>query len=203
MYVHTLSPNAQRRVRGRGRNIWRSAEQGIKIRANRLALNAASPFGGARLFETRHVGGTVLLDASGSMDITDKSLYEIAEKFPAGKVAYYSGVSDGWGLDRHYYTREQLEKTWTGNLMIYAQNGKIRKDRGTKLPKRHGGNLVDYHAILWLLKQPGPRYMMTDWGFTGPLSEAAMKLLKSAEESKRIKVFPNMTRLMDEVGKLR
>ena len=176
MYVHTLSPNVTRRVRGKGRSEWKSATQGLKIRVNRLALNAANPCGGGRLFETRHLGGTVLIDGSGSMSISDKILYQIAEKFPAGKVAYYSGKIDApigtWEhMKGHYeragWTQEKFEDLWSGNLVIYAQNGKIRKDHGLALPLRDSANLVDYQAILWLLKQPGPRYLMTDWGFTG------------------------------------
>jgi hypothetical protein len=201
MYVHTLSLNASRRVRGRGHNTWKSSEQGIKIRSNRLALNAANPCGGARLFQTRKVGGTVLIDASGSMCLEDKTLYDIAEKFPAGKVAYYSGAQDIW-YPGYAASPELLENNWTGHLMVYAQNGKIRKDHGTDLPKRGNANLVDYQAILWLLKQPGPRYMMTDWGFTGPLDRRATDLLKQAVDQKKITVYRSMAELTLAMKKL-
>lgn len=198
LFVHTLSPNASRKVQGKGRNSFKSASQGIKIRTNRLALNSLSP-SGSRLFETKHLGGTILIDASGSMNVSDKVLYEIAEKIPAGKVAYYSGVTDGWGERR----RNDIDALWMGDLVVYAQNGRIRKDHGEKLPKRHGGNLVDYAAILWLLKQPGPRYLMCDLGFTGTeeLAAKAMRLVKTAEKQKKIIRFDNMAKLMEMIRK--
>ena len=202
MYVHTLSPNATRKVQGRGKNNYKSASQGLKIRTNRLALNSLSPSGG-RLFETKNLGGTVLIDASGSMHITDEVLYEIAEKIPAGKVAYYSGISDGWSGDKTESTNEEyLDSQWSGHLVIYANAGKIRKNSG-ELPKRHCGNLVDYAALVWLLKQPGPRYLMTDMGFTGTneLMIRAMQLCKDAEQKKRITRFNSMAELMQMIRK--
>src|SRR5208337_651526 len=91
---------------------------------------------------------------------------------------------------------EFLERAWSGHLVIYANAGKIRKDSG-ELPKRHYGNLVDYAALLWLLKQPGPRYLMTDIAFTGPdaLAARATNLLKDAEQKKRIIRFNSMHEL--------
>lgn len=206
MYVHTLSPNAARKVKGRGRNEWRSAAQGMKIRSNRLALNAASPCGGGRLFETKNLGGTVLIDASGSMSLDDSALYEIAEKIPAGKVAYYSGKMDYWygpHFSDEVSREENLEAYWTGNLVVYAHAGRIRKDQGMKLPKRDNCNLVDYQALLWLLKQPGPRYIMTDGpnGFTGPLKLRAAALLKESIEKKKIIQFRSMEKLMEMIRK--
>jgi hypothetical protein len=203
MYVHTLTPNATRKVKGKGRNAYRSTDVGLKIRMNRLALNAASPTGGARIFETRHLGGTVLIDASGSMRLGDRELYRLAEKFPAGKVAYYSGRVDGWCGP--FSTPEELECGWSGDLVIYAANGKIRKDHGACLPKRHVGNLVDYAAIIWLLRQPAPRYMLFDKIFTGTsaLIKKAKTLLEKAEAQKRITVYRHMETMMDEVRKLR
>jgi hypothetical protein len=202
MYVHTLSPNVTRRVKGRGHSAYRSTDCGIKIRSNRLALNAASPNGGARLFETRHLGGTVLIDASGSMHLTDSNLYNIAEKFPAGKVAYYSGRLDTWCGP--FATAEQLECNWTGDLVIYAANGKIRKDHGSELPRKWSGNLVDYAAIIWLLRQPAPRYMLFDRGFTGhdSMIRKARALLDKAVAQKRITVFHDMPQMMAAVKKL-
>ena len=203
MYVHTLSPNVTRRVKGKGHSAYRSTDCGIKIRCNRLALNAASPNGGARLFKTRHLGGTVLIDASGSMCLTDSDLYNIAEKFPAGKVAYYSGREDGW--EGPFKTAEKLEENWSGDLVIYAANGKIRKDHGSKLPRKWDGNLVDYAAIIWLLRQPAPRYMLFDKQYTGndALITKARCLLNKSIAEKKITVFRYMETMMKAIKKLR
>ena len=203
MYVHTLSPDANRKVKGQGRNDYKSASQGIKIRTNRLALNSLSP-SGSRLFETKHLGGTVLIDASGSMLIDDSQLYSIAQHIPAGKIAYYSGTQDYWRGDSDDVNNPAwLEENWCGHLVVYANAGRIRSDRGCSLPFRKSGNLVDYAAILWLLKQPAPRYLVFDTGFTGTdkLMNRARKLLKDSIDKKRIILVYGLRQLRERFDK--
>jgi hypothetical protein len=136
------------------------------------------------------------------MLLTDSDLYNIAEKFPAGKVAYYSGREDAWRGP--FRTAKQLEYFWSGDLVIYAANGKIRKDHGSRLPRKWCGNLVDYAAIIWLLRQPAPRYMLFDRGFTGYSSmiKKAIALLDKAVAQKRITVFHDMPQMMAAIKKL-
>jgi hypothetical protein len=138
------------------------------------------------------------------MSLDDRQLYRLAEEIPAGKVAYYSGIQDSWCGSKEVANQpEWLEENWSGHLVVYAQGGKIRKDRGDRLPKRHGGNLVDYAAIKWLLQQPAPRYMVFDLGYTGhgTLMERASKLLQEAIRAKKIIQVPNLNELRKEINK--
>ena len=192
MYVHTLNPNVPRKVKGRGHLVPQSVEQGVKIRMNKLALASVNP-NATRLFTKNRVGGTVLIDASGSMSLYDKDLYKIAEKIPAGQVAYYSGMCDS------YYSKDH----WRGDLVIYAKDGKIRR-QNKSLPFVWSGNLVDYPAIKWLLNQPAPRYLISDWGFTGgsKLRKMAHRLCQSAVDSRQLVVVRNLDELMKVWNKI-
>lgn len=89
-------------------------------------------------------GGTILIDASGSMGGWDQ-VKEWCEKAPFGTVAYYSGdgCSKGW-------------------LYVYARNG--MRAREIVEPDCQG-NTVDGPAMDWLLKQEAPRIMVTDRAF--------------------------------------
>lgn len=181
MFVHILNPDVPRKVKGRGGESYLPTSFGIRIRTNRLALAASNKATSARLFERRKQGGTVLIDASGSMGLSDQALYDIATIIPAGTVAYYSGKHDDWG--HSFKSGDGLETEWIGHLVIYAHHGKIRQERKNEaLPFRFLANLVDLNALMWLLKQPRPRWIVTDWGFTGTstLREACKRMLKRA-----------------------
>ena len=91
--------------------------------------------------------GTFLLDASGSMNVTAERLATIAAKLPGATIAYYSG--DGGDAQ----------------LVIFAQGG---RRIGGEIPYSLGGNYCDCEAIEWLLKQEGPRVLVTDEAFDGP-----------------------------------
>jgi hypothetical protein len=181
MYVHTLNPNVSRRVKGKGHVMPRNTSTGFKIRTNRLALSTCNP-NQTRLFTQKSMGGTILIDASGSMCLSDNDLYQLAEKVPAGSVAYFSGKVDGW------YEKGQ---DWYGDLVIYSHHGKIRRDNGTKLPFRWGGNLVDYPAVRWLLQQPGPRHFICDGNYTGTdeLMSMTSKLVYAAVANKTLNIY--------------
>jgi hypothetical protein len=99
-------------------------------------------------------GGTILIDASGSMGSWDQ-VKDWCQKAPFGTVAYYAGRdSKGW-------------------LYVYARNGyrarEIVKPRG-------GGNVVDGPALDWLMSQEGPRIMVTDRQFCGASESLAQKV---------------------------
>lgn len=140
---------------------------GMRINAKRLASAFISK-STSRLFLRKHhdAGGTVLVDASGSMHMDEDTLSSVVRNAPAAKVAYYYGHGDG--------------PSSNGLLFVYAQGGK--RFAGTP-PRSGGGNSVDYWAVKWLLAQPGPRVIVTDGGFCGgPDAQAgeAMTLLVAA-----------------------
>ena len=123
-----------------------------------------------RMFVRRaaiEAGGTILVDASGSMGSWDQ-VKEWCEKAPFGTIAYYAG----WRA--------------RGGLYVYARNGKHAVD----IVHPDGrDNMVDGPAIDWLLQQPGPRTMVTDRGFCGAWdSTAQIVRLATLEAAGEIKV---------------
>jgi hypothetical protein len=194
LYLHLLNPNVPRKVKGRGAALPQPVTFGTKIRTSRLAIASASPWSQHRLFERKKSGGTVLIDASGSMGLNDKSLYDIAVDVPMGTVAYYSSTSDAAAPPYGLFDK------WCGHLVVYAQKGRVRAPRPAEaLPFRFGGNLIDYHAIAWLLKQRAPRYLVFDGGFTGPLwlRRQGQALLDKAVMKKQIVRVWNLEELRE------
>jgi len=118
-------------------------------------------------------GGTLLIDASGSMSFSEKDIEEILEKNPALTCAMYSGRGE------------------EGQLDILAQKGK----KVTKLPKRYGGgNIVDGPALEWLTQQKGPRVWLSDGQVTGCNDHQTPELKSESEALCRI---GNITRVRD------
>lgn len=147
---------------------------GMRIRAKKLALALLpSP---PRLFTKKRKGrdgGTVLIDASGSMHISQDQLMRLAETIPAGTVAFYDGNDDG-----------------IGRLVIYADKNRVFDNSQGGFPGLQGGNAVDYPALKWLLAQPEPRWIVTDGGFCGcheTFVKAATALLDGAIKRKMVK----------------
>jgi hypothetical protein len=139
-----------------------SAEVGYRLttsgpRMYRPALRR--PVLSGRMFLRRspsEPGGTVLIDASGSMgEFSEVERWANAEPFAT--VAYYAGQDSGF-------------KGW---LYVYARNG--FRAAHTVCP-RDRGNLVDGKALDWLLQQDGPRYLITDREFCGAADSEAQRM---------------------------
>jgi hypothetical protein len=133
---------------------FRIATSGARI--HRPALR--KPILPQRLFIRRSAvepAGTILIDASGSMGSWDQ-VAEWIRKSPFATVAYYAGdgSSHGW-------------------LYVYARNG-FRA--AAIVPPDNSGNTVDGLAIDWLMKQEGPRIMVTDRGFCDAADSEAQKM---------------------------
>lgn len=99
----------------------------------------------------RSNGGTVLLDASGSMHIHADDIVQLLVAAPAATVAMYAGrISDG-------------------TLTIIARNGKSASAREIErhLDQTKRNNVVDGPALEWLARQPGPRLWVSDGRVTG------------------------------------
>lgn len=112
-------------------------------------------------------GGTILIDASGSMgDFNEIASW--AEKAPFGTIAYYAG--DGG-------------KGW---LWIYARDGRRAKEVEHP-PSR--GNTVDGPALTWLMMQDAPRTFVTDRGFCDATdSEEQKARLRELERTNQVTV---------------
>lgn len=88
-------------------------------------------------------GGTILIDASGSMSFSGQDILDIMMLLPAVNIAMYNGSGNN------------------GDLRIIAKNG-LRAD-DVYLSKHSGrGNVIDGPALRWLAEQPARRIWVSD-----------------------------------------
>lgn len=138
---HRLSRVYQARMQGLSR---RADETGIQVRQLHRAVTDGRVFRQRR----RAPGGTVLLDGSGSMRLSDPDIEALLHARPAATLAVYNAGS------------------CEGTLHIVAE-------RGRAVPTITGirwdgcSNVIDVPALAWLCRQPGPRYWISDGGVTG------------------------------------
>ena len=181
---------------------------GAKIRAKRLAAAMTSPIP-VRLFKRRRintkggVGGTILIDASGSMGIEDDALDELMELCPMGSIAYYDGRSD---------CSDSSAAKRGGDITVIAERGKQCDLKtipiGTKgRPGRNGGNQIDLQAMQWMMTHPKPWYYLTDGQFTGACAGIALDLLLKLLDRKMVQQVTSiasmrsiLTKLNEELG---
>lgn len=152
-----------------------AARSGSRLNHARVARAVAS-HSTSGLFQRirRKQGGAVCIDASGSMALSPEALADLCKAAPAATVGYYSSGSPIPGA--------------FGTLSIFATGGK----RAIECPRIGGGNDVDLWAIRWLLRQPAPRFLVTDRGFCGgPVGQdtAAHVELERAERAGLVTVF--------------
>ncbi len=133
-----------------GPPVRRKATVGSRFRMGSLVRAIGSGRAGS-LYSKKRVtapAGTVVIDGSGSMCPDQSEINELCSLLPAATIAVYGG--DGCN---------------SGKLLILAKDGK----RGTSFDMvGYYGNDIDDLVIEWLLKQPGPRTLLTDLGFTCP-----------------------------------
>lgn len=91
-------------------------------------------------------GGSILVDDSGSMGLSDANLDRIIETAPVATVAVYAGRDGGNG----------------GEIRIVAKDGKRVAKGG--LSTDYSGNGIDGPALEWLGTQPYPRIWISDGG---------------------------------------
>jgi hypothetical protein len=103
-------------------------------------------------------GGTILIDASGSMG-DFRNIKRWCEESPHATLAYYAGNDNQFGPK--------------GQLFIYAREG-LRCAHIIEPDCR--GNSIDGLAIDWLMRQRGPRVMITDRMFCGSYDSEAQVL---------------------------
>lgn len=137
-------PGRTVRTVARGRLRPRAAGEGSALaRPDRFCVDR-------RVFARRPTGrgGTVLVDVSGSMQLTQSDLRRMLLAAPAGTVAIYAGDDRGRGV-----------------LRIVAQ-------RGSRVPDALLGglgalNVIDGPALEWLAGEPAPRVWVSDGRVTG------------------------------------
>lgn len=153
-----------------------------------------------------HPGGTILLDASGSMSFTNEQLREFLSSAPAANISYYSThhrealQSLLKGDPRIRIKNFSSDGEVRGYLCHFARDGKMYDQE--EVPVFGGGNGVDLQALQWLLTMPAPRYFVTDRGFCGMPEEERRQcgaLFKAARNSGVIKAPHNIESLLDEM----
>ena len=100
------------------------------------------------------LGGTILIDASGSMSFSGQDILEIMSLLPAVTIAMYNGYSN------------------SGDLRIIGRNG-MRVTEEYINDWSGGGNVVDGPALKWLATMPERRIWVSDmyiFGATGDTS---------------------------------
>jgi hypothetical protein len=100
------------------------------------------------------LGGTVLLDKSGSMYISETQLQQLLHLSPLATIAVYSGTN-----------RRLIKGCCTGDLVILAKEGRYAAK--SVWPAIGAMNVVDGPALRWLMRMPRPRAWICDLGVTG------------------------------------
>jgi len=95
-------------------------------------------------------GGTMAIDMSGSMSLSQEQIEQIITALPAATIVGYAG---------------DINETPEGVIEYFAEKGRCIKDiyDDTFIKQNgYGNNLVDVPAIMWLAKQPKPRLLVSD-----------------------------------------
>lgn len=100
------------------------------------------------------LGGTVLLDHSGSMGLSEAQVKELLHKSPLATIAAYSGCN-----------KPLVGGYSSGELAILAKEGRYAAEK--VWPRFGGANVVDGPALRWLGKQARPRIWISDGEVTG------------------------------------
>lgn len=183
IYIRRLDMGINRVKLPMGRRSPLPVTSGRKILARRLAGAMSNPSSHVFARQVSQGGyGTILIDASGSMAIPVPVLVKFLEKAPALTLAFYNAPDD-------------RDETAKGNIFIFAANGYRAGSHainGEEIEHYGCGNLIDYHAMAWLLKQPAPHYIVTDCGWTGAWSWSSETLCRKLQASKDLIVVPDL-----------
>jgi hypothetical protein len=123
------------------------------------------PAGDGAVFRTRRPtsGGTVLIDISGSMQLSQEDIEALVAQAPGLTVAVYASY----------------RKTSRGAVTVVARGGRVA-NMSDVLEIYGGGNVVDGPALEWLGRQPGPRVWVSDGLVTGRYEIQSPKLVLDA-----------------------
>lgn len=144
---------SHRPKKGGGR-CWRD-EGSVMTAPYRLILDG-------RIFsrKKRLKGGTVLVDKSGSMDLSEADLEAIVAAAPGAVVAAYAGRAEH------------------GKVVIVAERGRMATGAAIEDALPYSGNIVDGPALKWLAKMPAPRIWVSDAMVTGCHDQAGPHLIR-------------------------
>jgi hypothetical protein len=108
------------------------------------------------VFVRRRMGGTVLIDCSGSMGWDWNELRKALHQFPAATIAMYSGFQES-----------DEDNPVRGKLCVVAEKGRWSDPIIREKTCGSSGNDIDAEALQWLAKQQKPRVWLSDGGVCG------------------------------------
>ncbi len=154
----------------------------------------AVPAADGRAFglKKRNHGGTILIDCSGSMNISIDQLRSLVSRSAAPTVAVYAGLPDND----------------SGSLAIVSKGGRFA-DMEEVASHFGKGNLVDGPALRWLSRQAAPRLWISDGHVTGRGDTSAANLeaeagrIQKAARIRRIESFEACARRLGAAGNWR
>lgn len=114
------------------------------------------------IHKKRAVGGTVLVDMSGSMRLTSADLEKIVDTAPLATVAIYAGHGT------------------YGVLSVVASKGRMATRSVLRDARYRRGNIVDGPALRWLAQQQEPRIWISDGCVTGTRDRPSLDLTVDA-----------------------
>jgi hypothetical protein len=152
--------------------------------AFRYPHRACLPAMDGRVFRscTSGLGGTALVDCSGSMGLNTEGLQEILDALPAATVAVYAGLPG------------DARQGW---LCVVARHGRMA-DLGSLASCIGSCNVVDAPALIWLKSQKPPRLWISDGlvnGIGGKVSAGLILDVVDLARSGRIKRYENVKSL--------
>lgn len=157
MRIETLHTSQSRPVPAAARRIAFSDHGAVLGAAHRLHMDG-------RVFtrRRRQRGGTVLIDASGSMRFSPSDLERVITAAPLATVGIYGG------------------RGRSGTLTIVASKGRMAASALIKAASCQHGNVVDGPALRWLARQPEPRIWISDGRVTGIADQPSSDLAVDA-----------------------
>lgn len=166
----------------RGHRGGMQVESGVRIRQ----LHRAATDGRCFYMRRKLRGGTVLVDVSGSMGLTDYHLQQFLKRRPAATLAAYGGTS--WD---------------SGVVAVLAMDGTMVEEGWLRGIGFASGNVVDGPALRWLATQRRPLFWVSDGDVTGVGDEMFQKLTYESRviaAQSGIKRFKSLNDLYDHLG---
>jgi hypothetical protein len=157
MQIETLQASNSRPIPAAARSRAFTDHGAVLEAAHRLHIDG-------RVFtrRRRQRGGTVLIDASGSMRFSPSDLERVITAAPLATVGIYGG------------------RGRSGTLTIVASKGRMAASALIKAASCQHGNVVDGPALRWLARQPEPRIWISDGHVTGIADQPSSDLAVDA-----------------------
>jgi hypothetical protein len=174
-------PKLEDRVERPGTGIYASSDRGRRIRRLSRIMSDGKVFARKTTKPGSIQRGTFLIDASGSMALSKQQIEDIVHSVPGVTVAMYNS-----------YGR-------SATIRIVAKGGKVMRD----FPRFGGGNGCDGPALLWLSRQPGPRFWYSDayvHGLSGDYNEMRDECFAICRASRITHINPNPAQGYDPHG---